>query len=115
MRVIVALVRRSTPTLTSDTCGHARNEGLAEVVETVADRVLFGKRGANMMHENKSDITPKFVKLLPEHQLAKNLSEWRRGDSKPKRGGDILRTNHRQNGNRTTPKRCYGHFYKMSS
>ena len=78
------LARHSTLTLTDNTYGRTRNERLAKVAETVADRVLSGQVGANTVHKTESDVTAKVIKLLPEQQLTKNSGEWRRGDSNPR-------------------------------
>jgi integrase len=79
-----ALARHSTPTLTANTYGRARNERLAEVAEKVADRLLWGQVGANMVQETKAGVTAKIVKLLPKQQLTTKTGEWRRGDSNPR-------------------------------
>jgi len=71
-------------TLTANTYGRTRNERLAKVAETVADRVLSGQVGANMVHQTESDVTAKVIKLLPEQQLTTDSEEWRRGDSNPR-------------------------------
>jgi len=78
------LARHSTPGLTANTYGRTRNERLAKVAETVADRVLFGQVGANTVLETESDVSAKVIKLLPEQQLTTNTREWRRGDSNPR-------------------------------
>ena len=78
------LARHSTPTLTANTYGRARDERLAMVVETVAERVLSGQVGANTVHETESDVTAKVIKLLSEQQLANDSGQWRRGDSNPR-------------------------------
>jgi hypothetical protein len=78
------LARHSTPTLTANAYGRASDERLAIVVETVAERVLLGQFGANMVHGTESDVLAKVVKLLPEQQLTSGLGEWRRGDSNPR-------------------------------
>jgi hypothetical protein len=79
-----ALARHSNPELTANTYGRARNERLAQVTETVANRLLFGQTGANMVHEAQSEETGTIVKLLPEQQLINNSGQWRRGDSNPR-------------------------------
>ena len=56
----------------------------AKVAEMVAERVLCGQAGANMVHETKSDVTANVVKLLPKQQLTSDTGEWRRGDSNPR-------------------------------
>ena len=78
------LARHSTPTLTANTYGRVRNERLATIVENVAERVLLGETGANMVHGAEADITAKIVKLLPEQQLTTDSIKWRRGDSNPR-------------------------------
>ena len=78
------LARHSTPELTANTYGRTRNERLAKVAETVADRVLLGQIGANTVHETESDVTAKVIKLLPEQQLTNDSEQWRRGDSNPR-------------------------------
>jgi integrase len=78
------LARHSTPTLTANTYGRARNERLAEVAEKVADRLLLADTGANMVHATENDDTTKIVKLLPEQQLTNDTGNWRRGDSNPR-------------------------------
>ena len=78
------LARHSTPTLTANTYGRARNERLVQVAEKVADRLLLGELGANMVHETENEATTKIVKLLPEQQLTNYTGQWRRGDSNPR-------------------------------
>ncbi len=78
------LTRHTDPTLTANTYGRVRDESLAKVVETIADRVLLGEIGANMVQKTKSEVTSNVVKLLPKQQLTNNSKEWRRGDSNPR-------------------------------
>jgi hypothetical protein len=79
-----ALARHSNPELTANTYGRARNERLAQVTEIVANRLLLGETGANMVPEAQSEETGTIVKLLPEQQLINNSGQWRRGDSNPR-------------------------------
>ena len=78
------LARHSTPTLTANTYGRVRDERLATVVETVAERVLSGQAGVNTVHETESDVAAVVVKLLPQQQLTNDSRQWRRGDSNPR-------------------------------
>ena len=78
------LARHSTPTLTANTYGRVRDERLATVVEIVAERVLSGQTGANMVHETEYDVTAETCKSQPELQLTGASEEWRRGDSNPR-------------------------------
>jgi len=78
------LPRHSTLELTANTYGRARNERLAKVTEMVAERVLSGQTGANMVHETESAVTAKVVKLLSKQPLTGDSGQWRRGDSNPR-------------------------------
>lgn len=80
------LARHSNPTLTANTYGRTRNERLVKVTEMVADRVLLGGIGANMVHETKDGVAEKTIKLLPKQQLTNQSRQWRRGDSNPQQG-----------------------------
>ena len=79
-----ALARHSNPTLTANTYGRTRNERLAKVAEMVAERVLSGQVGANMVHEIESEGSVKIAKLRSEQQLTTDSAQWRRGDSNPR-------------------------------
>ena len=79
-----ALARHSTPHLTANTYGRTRNERLAEVAEIVADRVLLGQVGANMVHEAKDYPDVKNDKSLKDKALTLKSRDWRRGDSNPR-------------------------------
>jgi len=78
------LARHSTPALTANLYGRTRNERLAEVAGKVADRVLFGESGANMVRETEQSVTTDNDKPLQPKILTVQEKEWRRGDSNPR-------------------------------
>ncbi len=83
-REAMELARHSTPGLTANRYGRTRNERLAGITEKIAETVLSGQTGANMVHETESDVTTQFSKLLPEQALIGSPAQWRRGDSNPR-------------------------------
>jgi len=78
------LARHSTPVLTANTYGRTRNERLAKVAEMVAERVLCGQTGVNMVHNASQDATATNGKSLQTKALTVQFGEWRRGDSNPR-------------------------------
>jgi len=80
------LARHSTPGLTANRYGRTRNERLAGITERIADTVLSGQTGANLVHEAESDVTTQVGKFLPDQQLIVGPAQWRRGDSNPRHG-----------------------------
>ncbi len=63
------LARHSTPHLTANIYGRARNDRLAGITEKVADAVLSGNLGANMVHQLQSNVTPALHKPLLSNGL----------------------------------------------
>jgi integrase len=78
------LARHSTPALTANLYGRTRNERLAEVAGKVADRVLLGELGANMVRETEQPVTTDNDKPLQPKIVTAQEKEWRRGDSNPR-------------------------------
>ncbi len=78
------LARHSTPGLTANTYARTRNERLAGITERVADTVLSGSSGANMVHETETGVSADSPNILSIQQLRRNTREWRRGDSNPR-------------------------------
>jgi len=78
------LARHSTPGLTANRYARTHNERLAGITEKIAERVLSGKTGANLVLETESGDTAQTIELLPEQQLTNDTREWRRGDSNPR-------------------------------
>ncbi len=78
------LARHATPGLTANTYARTRNERLAGITERVADTVLSGDLGANMVHQTGVGATPKGHKCFPINALTANMGQWRRGDSNPR-------------------------------
>ena len=73
------LARHSNPKLTANTYGRTRNERLAKLTETVADRVLLGQAGANMVHETELAGSVKRANLRSAQQLTDEPGEYRQG------------------------------------
>jgi integrase len=63
------LARHSTPQLTANTYGRTRDERLAGITERVAETVLSGGFGANMVRETETSATPTSDKCLPTKVL----------------------------------------------
>jgi len=78
------LARHSTPALTANVYGRTRQPRPAEIAERVADRVLSGGSGVNMVRTPDTGVTPQIVKYLPERPLSATGTDWRRGDSNTK-------------------------------
>jgi len=64
-----ALARHSTPQLTANTYGRTRDERLANITEKVAETVLSGGFGANMVHEAETTEMPNAGKCLTQNTL----------------------------------------------
>ena len=79
-----SLARHSTPELTANIYGRTRNERLVEVTDRVADRVLLGEVGVNMVHKTEQDVTNDNDKSLHTKALTLQNEKWRRGDSNPR-------------------------------
>ena len=104
------LARHATPGLTANTYARTRNERLAGITEKVADTVLSGEIGAPVVHQTEAAVMPETHKCLPEQALTADEIQWRRGDSKPRRGSDTRRTLYVQNGSTNAPE---GHRWRF--
>jgi len=74
------LARHSTPQLTANTYGRTRDERLAGITERVAETVLSGGFGANMVRETDTRVTPVTGKCLPTNALRSSRQESGRQD-----------------------------------
>jgi hypothetical protein len=75
-----ALARHSTPQLTTNTYGRARDERLAGITEKVAETVLSGDFGANLVHEMEISVTQKADNCLMGNTLTLSVEESGRQD-----------------------------------
>ena len=77
------LARHSDPRITMNTYARARDEGLASVVDRVANSILPDGLGANMVHGEVLDVTTENANPLVSKRVSESKTEWRRGESNP--------------------------------
>jgi len=78
------LARHATPGLTANTYARTRNERPAGITERVADTVLSGVLGANLVHQTRPLLSGNSAKPLSLQELTSDMGQWRRGDSNPR-------------------------------
>jgi hypothetical protein len=59
--------------------------GLAGITERIAEKVLSVDFGAPVVHKTEVVTTPVARKCLPEQALRATGTDWRRGDSNPRK------------------------------
>lgn len=77
------LARHSDPRITMNIYAHARDEGLASVVDRVANAVLPSGLGAHLVQSGEWDVTQEKRNLLSEKEVTEEEKQWRRGESNP--------------------------------